>query len=505
MNPELHLSLDGEGHLHAQLTRALKQAILERRLPPAARLPATRELAGMLGVSRNTVLGAYEQLDAEGFIEGRIGSGSFVAPLAATRPAPRAHATAAPREPSVAVPRLTRFARVAHELRAHCPPGHDGSVNRFNLEYGLPLVTPALQSLWRRELARAAEDTDLDYPPAQGLPDFRRAIAGYLGRRRGLSVDPEDVLVVGGTQQALDLAVRVLHERGEPALLEEPHYQGTRQVLLAAGARVSVVPVDDEGLDVGELDKHDARLVFVTPSHQFPTGAVLSLWRRLALLDWARRKRAFIVEDDYDGEFRHDVRPLAALKALDRDGRVLYIGTFSKVMFPALRIGYLVAPPSLREPLRAAKWLADRGCPAIEQRALARLIESGGFERLLRRTGKQLALRRAALLDALRAHCGGHVEIGGASAGMHVALWLTAHSSGQVPEIIAACAARGVAVYPIAPYYLKHAPRAGLLLGYSGLPAADLVEGAKRLGAVLAALPPKSAPATQKKRPFAAS
>jgi GntR family transcriptional regulator/MocR family aminotransferase len=385
-------------------------------------------------------------------------------------------------------------------MRVHRPPGHEGAACRFNLEYGLPLVTPALQSQWRRELARAAEDPNLDYPPPEGLRELRAAIAGYLGRRRGIAVDPEDVLIVGGTQQAFDLVVRALLDAGDTAVLEEPHYQSTRQVVLAAGAKVALAGVDDEGLKVDELEKHDARLIFVTPSHQFPTGAVLSLPRRLALLEWARRKRAFVIEDDYDGEFRHDVKPLSALKALDRDGRVLYVGTFSKVLFPALRLGYLVVPPALREPLRAGKWLLDRGCPAIEQRALARLIESGGFERMLRRTGKLLAQRRAALLESLARHCAPWVEVGGASAGMHVALWLTRHASAQVPEIIAACAARGVAVYPIEPYYYKQAPRAGLLLGYSGLPIADIVEGTKRLGGVLREILPAEAGAPARTR-----
>lgn len=475
----MHLDLDGSGTLHTQLTRALKQAVLDRGLGAGTRLPATRELAASLGLSRNTVVSAYEQLAAEGYIEGHVGSGYYVVALPVPgAPQPR---TGAPAR----APRLTTCARVATEQRANRPPGRRRLRLRYNLEYGLPLVTPALTSLWRRALARAAEDTDPDYPPAEGLPVLRAAIAGYLGRRRGLRVDPEDVIVTAGVQQAIDLVVRALVAPGDGAAIEDPHYQGTRQVLMAAGARLHFVPVDGEGLEVARLPRSKLRLVCVTPSHQFPRGVVLSLRRRLELLAWATASDAWIVEDDYDGEFRHDGRPIAALKSLDREDRVLYVGSFSKVLFPALRLGYLVVPPALREPLRATKWLADRGCPAIEQHALAALVQSGRFERLLRRSGRILAERRKALLDALARHAGDLVEIEGTSAGMHVAAWLPRHAPDAVPALIAAAEAVGVGVYPVAPYFSRPPRRAGLLLGYSGLAARDVAEGARRLAGVL--------------------
>lgn len=475
----MHIVLDGQGPLHAQLTRSLKQAILARRLAPGLRLPATRELAQMLALSRNTVLGAYEQLQAEGFIEARVGSGSYVIELDGRR-APRAAVSAA------RAARLSHFGRRALELRVDRPPGRRTTPLRYNLEYGVPLITPALQSAWRRALGRAADDTGLDYPPAEGLPDLREGIAGYLGRRRGIDVDPQDVIVVTGTQQALDLTARALLEPGDGAVLESPHYQGTRQVLDALGARLVTIPVDGDGLQTQRLARVNARLAVVTPSHQFPRGAVMSLSRRLELLDWAARNDAWVVEDDYDGEFRYDTRPLAALKSLDRDERVIYVGSFSKVMFPALRLGYVVVPPRLRDALRACKWLLDRGCPAIEQRALARLIASGQFERLIRRTGLLLAQRRAALLDALERHCGAELEVDGSSAGMHVVAWLSPRwTAAQVPAIVAAAETRQTGVYPIAPYYLEPPERAGLMLGYSALPPADIAEGARRLSLAL--------------------
>lgn len=475
----MHLDLDGNGTLHAQLTRALKEAVLGRGLAAGTRLPATRELAASLGVSRNTVVSAYEQLAAEGYLEGHVGSGNYVAAL----PMPAAPVARAGRQ--ARAPRLTNCARVATAQRANRPPGRRRAGVRYNLEYGVPLVTPALTSLWRRALARAAEDTDPDYPAAEGLLVLRSAIAGYLGRRRGLAVDAEDVIVTAGVQQAIDLVVRALVAPGDGAALEDPHYQGTRQVLMAAGARIHHVSVDGDGLEVARLPASRVALACVTPSHQFPRGVVLSLRRRLELLRWAGRADAWIVEDDYDGEFRHDGRPIAALKSLDREDRVIYVGSFSKVLFPALRLGYLVVPPPLREPLRATKWLTDRGCPAIEQHALAMLVQSGRFERLLRRSGRILAGRRQALLDGLASHAAGLVEIEGTSAGMHVAAWLPRHRPADVPAVIAAAEAAGVGVHPVSPYFSRPPRRAGLLLGYAGLAERDLAESARRLGGVL--------------------
>jgi GntR family transcriptional regulator/MocR family aminotransferase len=481
----MHLELDRQGPLSAQLMRALKESILSRRLGPGARLPATRELASELELSRNTVLAAYDQLAAEGFLESRTGSGTYVAQLRFAVPA-EAAAAAAPRPI-----RLSPFAECAVAERPHRPPGprrRRGHL-RYNLEYGLPLQSPAVQSAWHRALARAADNTSLDYPAPEGLEPLREVVAAYLGRRRGLNVAAEDVVIVSGAQQGLDLVSRVLLRPRDTAVLEDPHYQGARQALRAHGALLIMVPVDDDGIVSERLPRRGACLASVTPSHQFPTGVVLSLPRRLALLEWARRHDAWILEDDYDGEFRYDTRPLAALKSLDRDDRVLYLGTFSKVLFPALRLGYLVVPPALREAVIAGKWLLDRGCPAIDQHALATLIGSGQFERLLRRAGRELSRRRNALLQGLARHCGDLVQVVGASAGMHVCTWLPRHAPTRVPDVIALAEQRGVGVYPIAPYYSRPLERAGLLLGYSGLTPGDLAEATRRLGAVLREIP----------------
>lgn len=479
----LHLDLDGEGPLNQRLVRALKDAMLGGRLARDARLPASRDLARALSVSRNTVVDAYEQLVAEGFLRGQVGAGTFVAFEAPRAPQGAGAAQAA---------RLSAWGRRALTGARASPAVARRRPLRYNLEYGLPLVLPALQSAWRRALSAAADRSGFDYMPPHGLSALREQIAAYLGRRRGIAADPADVVVLGGTQQGVELAARVLVDAGDRVVLEDPGYQGTRRALDALGARLLSLPVDRDGIDTTRLPRAGARLAVVTPSHQFPAGAVLSLPRRLALLDWARRHDAWIIEDDYDGEFRHDGRPLAALKALDADGRVVYVGSFSKVVFPALRLGFALVPPALREAFRAARFLVDRGSPAVVQQALADLMASGRFDRLLRRTGLVLQARRTALLEALARHCGTRVAVEGTAAGMHVTAWLRDVPPRDVPALVAAAERVDLGLYPIAPYYAEPPPRAGLLLGYAGLSPRDLGEAARRLARLLP--PPRPSP-----------
>jgi len=479
----MFLQLDSQGPRYAQLTRALKNAILTGRCAPATRLPATRSLARDLDLSRNTVLAAYEQLAAEGFIEGRIGSGCYVAEFAqgAAVPQPAPARPATPRKAETRAPRLSRRGQRMRDLYDRTIPGRQHRGLRYNLQYGVPMTNPQLASAWRRELNHAAAHAFTDYPDPAGLLSLREQVCDYLARRRGIAATPEDVLIVSGTQQAFALAADVLLDEGDQVVIEDPQYQGARQVLQASGAEVLGCRVDHDGLVTDDLPQRtSARLAIVTPSHQFPTGAVLSLARRMDLLAWAERTGCFLIEDDYDGEFRYDARPLAALKSLDRAERVIYIGTFSKVLFPSLRLGYMVLPPGLRDAFVAAKWLSDRGCPAIEQAALARLIASGAFERHLRATAKTLKTRRAALLSALRRHAGDAVEIADSSAGMHVIAWLPRLRHAQARDLIERARERGLGVYSIAPYYMKPSPRPGLILGYADLPPADL-EAAMRL------------------------
>lgn len=477
----MYLELDTQGPRYAQLTRALKQAILAGRAAPGTRLPATRVFARELDLSRNTVLAAYEQLAAEGFIEGRVGSGCYVAEFASVHVASNAGAKKppAPRK-AMRVP-LSRRGERMRELYDERIPGRQHQGLRYNLQYGMPMTNPQLASAWRRELGRAAAHAQTDYPDPQGLLALRTQICDYLARRRGIVAAPEDILIVSGTQQAFTLAADVLLDEGDRVLVEDPQYQGARQILQASGADVLGVRVDSDGLVTAELPKDgNIKLALVTPSHQFPTGAVLSLARRMDLLSWAEKNNCWVIEDDYDGEFRYDARPLAALKSLDRAGRIVYIGTFSKVLFPALRLGYMVLPPSLRDAFVAAKWLTDRGCPWIDQAALAHLMATGGFERHLRAAAKSLKSRRAALLAGLRRHAGDAIEVADSSAGMHILAWLPKLSHAGARDLVERARAKGLGLYLIAPYFLKPSLRPGVLLGFADLPAADL-EAAMRL------------------------
>jgi GntR family transcriptional regulator / MocR family aminotransferase len=475
----MYIELDGQGPRYAQLIRALKAAILESRLSAGSRVPASRSLANELGISRNTVMAAYDQLQAEGFLLARVGSGSYVADIG-SRLTPARPAVGE----TLAAP-LSAFARRALAVSDGAfIPGHQHRGLRYNLQYGLPLTNPALASAWRREVNRAAERAEFDYPDAQGLLALREQICDYLARRRGVSASPENVLVISGTQQAFALASRVLLDEGETVVLEDPHYRGARQIFSAYGARVRGVRVDDEGLVPSALPNR-ARLAVVTPSHQFPTGALLPLARRVELLEWAAARQAWLIEDDYDGEFRFGGRPLAALKSLDRDARVIYIGSYSKTLFPALRLGYMVLPESLGEAFRAAKWLEDRGSNTLEQAALALYMSSGGFERHLRRATQSLRARRAAMLAGLGKHTGNRFEIVDSNAGMHLTAWLRSGSHADCERLAAHARNRGLGLYTVAPYSLQAPGRAGLLLGYAALPPADIEAALRLLGQCL--------------------
>ncbi len=477
------IPLDGEGPLYLQIYRMLRQAILTGELRPGLRLPPTRALSRDLGVSRNVVLLAYEQLHAEGYVEGRVGAGTFVAsplPEMMLHPPPAAEPVAPPRRPA---PRLSGYGRRAvaqqpvEALPAAPPP-------RVDFRYGD--VTLESQSLrhWRRLLMRHAERPPVGYGPAEGHPELRRELAAYVGRRRGVACEPHQVIVVSGSQQAIDLTARTLLDPGDRVLLEEPHYQGARQAFLAAGAELMSGPVDGDGLCIAAVPG-SAKLAYVTPSHQFPTGAVMPLGRRLELLEWAAMHRAYVLEDDYDSEYRYQGRPLEAVYGLDRRGRTIYVGTLSKVLFPALRLGFLVLPEELIESVVAAKWLADRQTASFGQAVLADFIAEGHFERHLRRMRTRNGERRRALLGALAEHLGERVEISGINAGVHLLLWLRDVEPARVGQIIAAAAARDVGVYPVTPYFLKPPRRAGLMLGYATLTPEQIRVGVERLAEVL--------------------
>lgn len=478
----MYLELDGSGPLHGQLTRALKSAMFAGTVHVGSRLPPTRLLARELGVSRNTVLAAYEQLRAEGFVDGRVGSGSYVTPP--LQSAAYAQPSTGPVDAQSAY--AARSRQFQDQGRFFRPRPAEA---RFAFHYGMPSTNPILTNAWARELAHAALYTPPNYPSAQGSPALREAVCDYLSRRRGVQALPEDVLIVGGTQQAMTLVARVLLDEGDEVAIEDPQYTAIRTVLKVHGARLAPVPVDEQGMRIDALPARPPKLVCVTPSHQFPMGSVLSLSRRLALLDYARRQRCWIFEDDYDGEFRYDAKPLAALRSLDEDGRVVYIGTFSKALFPSLRLGYIVMPRQLRGDLVAAKWLDDFGAPTVEQAALANFMGNGGFERHLRRTAKALKERRTALLDGLRRLAGNRIDIADSHAGMHLVVWLKGMTREQGEAFIAHARTRELGLSPISQYYIDPPDRAGLLLGYASMSVAEIEQAVVQFGRCLDEMP----------------
>lgn len=451
---------------------------MERALRPGQALPSTRELAEENSISRTVVVQAYDQLIAEGFITGRRGSGTYVSEYM--------HPSSAPVPRRSARVRLSHFGAAANSIarRGLSPVGGPLPV-RYDFAYGKCSLDEFPLAAWRRILTRRSRSAPMrsyDYGAAAGSPVLREAITDHLRRSRAINCDVSQVVIVNGSQQALDLAIRLLLNPGDAIAVEDPQYHGMRQVLLAARLRVQPVPVDHDGIDPRQMPLH-ARLAMVTPSHQFPTGAVLPLQRRLALLAWARRTNAVILEDDYDGEFRYEGEPVEPLQSLDREGRVLYVGTFSRTLFPALRIGYVVAPQPLVSAFIAAKWIADRHTAVLEQETLAEFIASGGYERHLRRTRRANAVRREALLSAIERHLGDRVAITGGRSGTHIVLW--PHAKVSEAEIIARAAAADVGIYGIANYYLKQPSRPGFLLGYANLNVTQIREGIRRLGEVL--------------------
>ncbi|MFO7545794.1 MAG: PLP-dependent aminotransferase family protein [Trueperaceae bacterium] len=462
--------------------RDLRDAVVSGALAPGTRLPSTRAHAEALGVSRNTVLAAYEQLTAEGYVEARVGAGTFVV----GQPSPPVSASEAAEAASASAP-VSAFARRAVASRPGTPYRDAGLP--YDFRYGRVPPEIGLAGRWRRLLAGTS--APLDYGDAAGYLPLRRSLAGYLRRRRGVRVDPDDVIVTTGSQQALDLLARVLLDPGDGVLLEDPAYQGARQVFTANGAQLHPMPVDAEGARLPEAIPERVRLAYVTPSHQFPTGVVLSFARRQALLASAERHGYWIVEDDYDAEFRYDVRPVPALQGIDAAGRVAYVGTFSKVLFPALRLGYAVAPPALREALLAAKWLADRHTATIEQAAMAELIDSGRFERHLAAARRLHAQRRAALVTSLAGHFGRSAHVMGTSTGVHALVRHPDLPSDRTAALVRSAGERGVGLYPSTPYYLGSSPAmAELVVGYGALEPDAIRAGVARWAAAYGQLAP---------------
>ncbi|HEX7038174.1 MAG TPA: PLP-dependent aminotransferase family protein [Pseudomonadales bacterium] len=461
--------------VHRQIYEAWRDGILAGRFAGGERMPSTRELARALGTSRSTVTQAYEQLIAEGYLESVHGSGTYV-----SRELP--DDLRRPRSPGPSGRAGTptfRLSALAQRLGAARPVADraPGSIDFTRLG---PDVEQFPFTTWHRLLNRQLRNPPgalFDYAgDAAGDPRLRAQIAAYVARSRAVSCTAEQVVVLSGSQQAIDFSARLLLDPGEPAVVEEPGYPGHRRVLEACGAQLCPVPVDAEGLVVEALPAQ-ARLVYVTPSHQFPTGVSMSLPRRLALLDWAARRGAVIVEDDYDSEYRYHGPPLPAMQGLMTNAPVIYCGSFSKVMFPGLRIGYAIVPSELITPFRRLKWLTDRQNPGLEQAALADFIADGHLERHIRRMRRLYGQRRAVLVESLAEHFGEAAQVLGDAAGMHVMVRFAD------PDVAERARRHKVQLIDAAAYHLEGAPSGAYVLGYAPLGERAIREGVRRLAA----------------------
>jgi GntR family transcriptional regulator/MocR family aminotransferase len=468
--PVLAVDRTSDRPLYRQIYDGYRDAIVERRLRPGQRLPSTRSLASELQISRLPVLTAFDQLLAEGYFETRIGAGTFVASALPDEP----FSAAARSAPAPATPR-------------HQPEPWLRGWGAFRVSQ--PAVEELPFAVWSNLLARHSRNPRpslLHYGDPMGYQPFREAVAGYLRTARAVRCDADQVMVVSGSQQALDLAARVLLEPGCQVWMEEPGYNGARDALTLAGARLVPVPVDSEGLDVeaGIARCPEARAAYVTPSHQYPLGMIMSASRRLQLLDWARRNGSWILEDDYDSEYRYGSLPIASLQGLDRASRVIYIGTFSKVLFPALRVGYLVIPEDLVPRFIAVRDAMDIFPPTTYQAALADFITEGHFARHLRRMRQLYRERRAALVDALTTELGSALQVIGDPAGLHLTTILKDGSSDR--QIAEDAARQSLWTMPLSTCHLGEVVRHGLVLGFAASGAAQIADGVRRLRDVVA-------------------
>jgi GntR family transcriptional regulator/MocR family aminotransferase len=457
--------------LYRQIYEAYRNAIVERRFRGGQRVPSTRSLAAELGISRIAVLGAFEQLLAEGYFESRPGSGTFVA---AALPDDLLRPRRAPSPQTARRPSPRPVAARAEALLSDEPgPWYRGSRPFHPAE---PPIDHFPVDVWSKIVARHARSTDprmLHHAAPRGLPALREAIAEYLGAARAVRCEPDQVFIVGGSQSALDLAARALIDPGNPVWIEEPSYLGVRRALTLAGARPVPVPVDEEGLDVtaGIGRCANARAAFVSPSHQYPLGVTMSASRRLQLLDWAQTCGAWVIEDDYDSEYRFRNLPIGSLQGLDRHSRVIYIGTFTKILFPAIRIGYLVVPADLVRVFTEVRRGTDMSSPTLYQAALADFIREGHFARHIRRIRLVCRQRRTALVEAIGRHLSDELRVVGDDAGMYLTALLLRRTADR--EIAERAAEQDLGVPPLSACYAE-SPVPGLILGYGGTPAEEI-------------------------------
>jgi GntR family transcriptional regulator/MocR family aminotransferase len=471
--------------LYRQIYDELREQILTSRLRRGARLPSTRDLARDLRVARSTVVQAFEQLRAEGYID-TVGRGStFVARMLPDSRVEADRSKHASAPPPVASP-PSRRAKLIARAWPHFPTIANRPARAFRTSVPALDIFPV--DVWGRLAARRwrrSSPASLGYSDTAGLNALRQAIADDLNTARGVRCTAEQVIVTSGSQQGVDLAGRVLLDPGDKVWMEDPGYFGAGGAFIAAGGTLVPVPVDNEGLNVAQGIRRasQARLAFVTPARQLPLGVTMSLRRRLALLEWAAKRRAWILEDDYDSEFRYSTRPLSALQGLDRAGCVIFSGTFSKVMFPALRLGYLVVPAAVLDAFMAARRYLDLCPPYLTQAVMADFMNDGHFVRHIRRMRTVYAARRELLVKLLTRDLGDLIDVDAPDSGMNLIAWL--RPGVDDIEVSRALAAEEIDALPLSACVLKRTLRPGLLLGFSGIREPELRQGATRLAKVL--------------------
>lgn len=463
--------------LFRQVYRQLRDTVTKGVLKPGSKLPSTRDLSLRLGVARMVVVTAFEQLMAESVIVGRRGSGSYVSsdlpPDVAFARAPGQRSRAGPQSMPVTLRDGFREHTALHDDRPFAT--------------GRTLLDPRSAAVWRKltqRAVRALGPVDLGYADPRGSAELRHAVSAYLESARGVNADPDQIIITSGTQQAIDLAIRVVLKRDDEAWVENPGYSLTAQALTAAGVILRPVAVDQHGIDVaaGVRAAAKARAAFVTPSHQFPTGVVMSMARRMELLAWAKSAGAWIIEDDYASEFRYSGKPLSSLQGLDTSGRVIYVGTLNKVLFPGLRLGYLVAPAGLTEAMIEARYLMDRQPASLTQAMVTAFMTEGHVITHLRRTRTAYAAQRDALAAALKRHGGDFFDVAVPDQGLHLVAYLKRHRSDIQFEALAR--SKGVIVRAMSRLYLAGRPRQALMLGFSGFPVETIGPAAAKLAKI---------------------
>src|SRR5580658_3581334 len=483
VSPVIAIDRKAAKPLHRQIYDAYRATIVSRALQPGQQIPSTRVLASDLGISRIPVLNAYSQLLAEGYFESRVGAGTFVTSSLPDQLTPS-------EDDHRGSDRLRRMPRAIARRSSLLPRYERPSWVRGHGAFSVsqPAVDAFPFHVWSNLIARYWRNlhrSALQYGDPMGYRELREAIAAYLRASRGVRCEWQQVMIVSGSQQALDVSARVLLDVGSPVWVEEPGYWLARHVFLSAGCRLVPVPVDDDGLDVAVGIKRcrNARAAFVAPSHQYPLGATMSASRRFQLLDWAQSSGSWVIEDDYDSEYRYGNMPIASLQGLDRNSRVIYIGTFSKTLFPSLRLGYVVIPEDLVDSFAAVRYAMDIAPPHFFQAVLTDFMNEGHFARHIRRMRQLYALRRSALVDGLQREFGSALEIHGSEAGMHLAVILPKGFRDQ--EVAARAAREKLWLWPLSPTYLGETPRQGFILGFGSTPAEEIPKAVRQLKRVL--------------------